>query len=98
MVTCMSLAVPEKVQSLARRTGVGLSSFWESISGGVAFSLPVPKCGSEVPSPSGGCKPRMVGGGAQIRAQIGARVQGLYGESLGEPCFFLRARQSNGAR
>lgn len=89
MVTCMSLAVPEKVQSLARRTGVGLSSFWESISGGVAFSLPVPKCGSEVPSPSGGRTPRMVGGGAQIRAQIGARVQGLYMGRVWESLVFF---------
>lgn len=60
------------------------------------FSLPVPKCGSEVPSPAGECRPEMVGGGAQIRSvsQSSGAVWGAEGgwEILG----FLRARQSSG--
>lgn len=65
---CRSLTVPEKVQSLARRISMGLSSFWESVSGGIVFFLPVPKYGSEVPSPAGECRPEMIGGGAQTRS------------------------------
>lgn len=68
MVMFTSLAVPKKVQGLARRIGMGLSSFWESVSGGMEFSLPDPKCGSEVLSPAGECGPQMVAGGAQIRS------------------------------
>lgn len=81
MIMCVSLAVPEKVQSLARRIVVGLSSFWESASRGEAFSLPAPKCGSEVPSPAGECRPQMVGEGAQKRS--GSKSSRLFGE-LGE--------------
>ena len=64
MLTCTSLTVPKRVQSLAKRIGMVESSPWESVSGGGDVSLQAPECGSEVPSPAGECRQRMVGGGA----------------------------------
>lgn len=87
MVMCMSLAVPEKVQSLARRIGMGLSSFWESASGGMTFSLPVSKCGSEVPSPAGETTNGSWRSPNKICEQEFKVCSGNW-EKLGDPWFF----------